>query len=278
MIDLHVHSNASDGTMSPEEIIAYAKEKKLSAIALTDHDTISGISSAKKAGEEHNIEVISGIEFSTQYNHKDIHILGLFIDENNTDFQEKLSEFVASRNNRNDIIIKKLNDLGVDIGKKDLLEQSPDGVITRAHFAKVLKNKGYIKEIKDAFTKYIGDGCPAFVPRSKVTPEDAIKLTEQANGIAVLAHPLLYGLSEKELIQLIEHLIPMGLKGIEAIYSLHTLEEQSKLRRLARKYGLLITGGSDFHGSNKPHIDLGSGKGNLKVSDEVLVALKHARD
>jgi hypothetical protein len=140
----------------------------------------------------------------------------------------------------------------------------------------MLLNKGYIKSIDEAFKKYLGEGCPAFIPREKVTPEQAIALTLQANGIPVLAHPLLYKFSDAELKALIEHLLPCGLKGIEAIYSLHTPQDESYIKRLARHYNLLITGGSDFHGSIKPHIDLGSGRGNLRVTYDVLEKLKKA--
>ncbi|TCT16775.1 hypothetical protein EDC18_10170 [Natranaerovirga pectinivora] len=274
MIDLHVHSNASDGTMTPTELVTYAKNKGIKAIALTDHDTINGVREAKAVGAALGVEVISGIELSTSYNNKDVHILGLFIDENNKGFIDELDAFKESRSDRNEMMIERLNELGIDISNEDLSNESCDGVITRAHFAKVLLKKGYIKKIDEAFKKYIGDNCPAFIPRSKVTPESAINLIKKYNGISILAHPFLYDLSTKGLIGLIEHLKEEGLDGIEAIYSLHSGSEQSYIKQLAKKYDLLISGGSDFHGSNKPFIDLGVGKGKLLVPDAVLEKLK----
>ncbi|MFP4697979.1 MAG: PHP domain-containing protein [Eubacteriales bacterium] len=275
-VDLHVHSNNSDGTMTSTELVNYANEKGLKAIALTDHDTIIGVQEAKKAGKKCKTEIISGIELSTLYNKLDIHILGLFIDENNSTFIKKLEEFISSRHYRNEKMIKQLNNLGLDISNKDLINETGDGVITRAHFARVLLNKGYISSIEEAFKKYIGQGCPAYIPREKITPEKAINLVLSAKGIPILAHPFLYNLSDDELNSLVKKLAEKGLKGIETIYSLHSQEQERYLRNLAKKYNLLISGGSDFHGSNKEHIDLGVGMGNLKVPYSIVEKMKKA--
>ena len=275
-IDLHVHSNASDGTMSPKELVYYAKEKNIQAFALTDHDTIAGITEAKKIGNDLGIEVISGIEFSTYYNGIEIHILGLYIDENNIEFTNHLKEFIDSRNSRNKKVINILNNLGINITINDIIDVSKDAVITRAHIAKALKDKGYVKTTEEAFEKYLGTNKLAYVPREKITPEAAIKLTSLANGIPVLAHPLLYNLKHNELISLLEHTIKHGLKGIETIYSLHSEADERYIKKLANQYNLLITGGSDFHGTNKTNIDLGTGRGNLYVPYKYLDILKNS--
>lgn len=277
-IDLHVHSNASDGTYSPEELITYGAEKNLKALALTDHDTVDGLSSAFSAAAKWNLELVPGIELSTEYNGKDVHILGLYINWKDNAFLESLKHFQNSRETRNEKMISKLNlEAGFNISTKLIRERfGTDVVITRAHVARFLFEQGYIKSMEHAFKKYIGDDCKYFIPREKVTPQQAIELILNAKGIPILAHPLLYNLSKKELEMLVSTLKESGLMGLEAIYSRNKGFDESNMRQLARKYDLLISGGSDFHGSNKPDIDLGSGTGGLKIPYEILDNLKTA--
>ena len=265
LIDLHVHSNCSDGTYTPEELVAYALEKGLKAFALTDHDTTAGIARAQRAASGTGLELIPGIELSTEYKGKDIHILGLGIDPENAYFQDQLLRFQNARNLRNEKMIEKLREHGIDITLEQMRACFPDSVWTRAHFARYLFDHGYVKEMWDAFDLYLGDHAACFIPREKVTPFQAVQLIHEGGGYAVLAHPLLYRLGEEPLNLLVKTLTGCGLDGIEAIYSTNRFSDEADMRQLARRYGLAITGGSDFHGSNKPSIDLGCGKGNLRI-------------
>ncbi len=265
LIDLHVHSNCSDGTYTPEELVAYALEKGLKAFALTDHDTTAGIARAQRAASGTGLELIPGIELSTEYKGKDIHILGLGINPENAYFQDQLLRFQNARDLRNEKMIEKLREHGIDITLEQMRACFPDSVWTRAHFARYLFDHGYVKEMWDAFDLYLGDHAPCFIPREKVTPFQAVQLIHEGGGYAVLAHPLLYRLGEEPLNLLVKTLTGCGLDGIEAIYSTNRFSDEADMRQLARRYGLAITGGSDFHGSNKPSIDLGCGKGNLRI-------------
>lgn len=296
MIDLHVHSNRSDGSFSPRELVDYAMEKQLSAFALTDHDSVDGLDEAIEYAEslksappcfharpgemlpEREVPlVIPGIELSTEYEGQDIHILGLAIDYKSPDFTAYLRDFVSSRDARNRKMCALLQKAGIDISYEKLQEAFPDAVITRAHYARYLLTHGYTTSMKEAFERYIGDRCPYFVPREKITPKMAVSLILQAGGIPVLAHPILYHMSDTRLETLVAHLKEAGLVGIEAIYSTYNTGDERQIRRLAAKYHLLISGGSDFHGSNKPGLDLGTGYGNLYVPDEVWENLRRSR-
>ena len=280
MVDLHVHSTCSDGTFTPEELVDYAINKGLTAFALTDHDTVSGLDRAINYAESlrHTPvqipEVIPGIELSTEYQGKDIHMVGLFIDYHQPDFARYLEDFIHSRENRNKKMCALLREHGIDITYEALLAEFPGAVITRAHFARYLLSHGYIQSLKEAFDRYVGDRCPCFVPREKVTPAQAVELILGAGGVPVLAHPILYHMNDDRLEALVAELKSIGLIGIEAIYSTYNTAEERQIRGLASKYGLKISGGSDFHGANKPKIDLGTGWGKLYVPDEVLEKLR----
>ena len=283
MVDLHVHSNCSDGTYSVRELVDYAIEKGLAAFALTDHDTVDGLDEILEYAKELEAkgvkvpEVIPGIEFSTEYHGKDVHIVGLYIDYHNERFVQKVAEFADGRVARNQKMCGKLQEAGIHITYELLLEEFPDCVITRAHYARYLLNHGYTKSMQEAFDRYIGDYAPCFVPREKVTPPDVIQLILEAGGIPVLAHPILYHLSDANLDTLVKECKEAGLIGIEAIYSTYNSAEERQIRKLADKYHLLISGGSDFHGSNKPGLDLGIGYGKLVVPEDVLTDLKKTR-
>ncbi len=282
MIDLHVHSNRSDGTYSPTELVDYAITKGLTAFALTDHDTIDGldeaISYAASLKETELIpEIIPGIEFSTEYQGKDVHILGLYINYKSPSFTKPLQEFVDSRNMRNEKMCRLLQEQGIDITYDKLLAEFPNAVITRAHYGKYLYTHGYVKSLSEAFDRYVGDHAPCFVPREKVTPIQAIKLILAADGIPVLAHPILYHFSDARLETLVAELKEAGLMGIEAIYSTYNTAEERQIRSLADKYHLLISGGSDFHGSNKPNLDLATGYGKLHIPDDILKTMQKSR-
>lgn len=276
-IDLHTHTTASDGTLTPVELITYAIQKKLSAIAITDHDTLKGILQAKANVYDTEIEIISGIEFSTNTNtmKSDIHILGLYIDETNLEFTNWLAGVLSDREDRNQRMVDKLCSIGLPLTLDEVVKNSTNGVITRAHFANTLLKKGYIHQLDDAYKKYIGNGCVAYVQKETLTPEEAISRILKCGGIPVLAHPTLYNLDLRQLESLIRDLSLAGLVGIEGIYPLYTKAQTRYIQEFAAQFNLLVTGGSDFHGLNKPRIDLGVGHGNLNVPYTILEGLKN---
>ncbi|MCM1495928.1 MAG: PHP domain-containing protein [Bacteroides sp.] len=269
-IDLHVHSNASDGTLTPREVVALAIEKNLAAIALSDHDTVKGVEEAIQAAKGSNLVVIPATELSCYYQGIEIHILGLFVDYKNPEFLEKLEELEQARQQRNLDMIKKFQEAGISITLEDLQAGNPNSVITRAHFARALVQKGICKDKKTAFDRYVGVGCPYYLPKPQITPEISLPLITRAGGLPILAHPMLYHLGYPQIEELIQYLIPLGLKGVEAYHSSNYTEQSNKLRSLAVKYNLVISGGSDFHGSNKPDIELGTGRGGLRVTEHIL--------
>lgn len=278
-IDLHVHSSHSDGSLTPKELVELALKTGLSAFALTDHDTTGGIGEALLAAAGTKLEVVPGIEFSTRWLHRDIHILGYYLDYEADTFQQKLREFLKDRDLRNHKMCARIQEYtGCPLSMEDLQNRFPKAVITRAHMAAWLVEKGFAATKNIAFDKYLGDHAPCFVPKSEVTPKDAIRLILAHGGIPVLAHPLLYALSRKQLCLLVKELKEYGLLGIEAVYVLNRRAEETFCRSLAEEHGLLITGGSDFHGKNKPDIALGTGiRSNLSVSYSLLEGLKEAK-
>lgn len=281
-IDLHTHSTRSDGTLTPAELIRYAAQKGLAAIALTDHDTIDGIEEAVQAARSLSSqdpdalvpEVIPGVELSTEYRGKDIHIVGLFIDWQNREFADRLRGFADARIYRNRKMCSLLTENGCPVSYEDLEAAFPDTVITRAHFAQYLLDRGMISSIDEAFRKLIGDDCPCFVPREKITPHDAVRFLLRFGGVPILAHPLQYKMGETELDALVASLTGLGLDGIEVYYSTHRQADTANLSRIAEKYGLLLSGGSDFHGTRKQNLDLGTGYGHLYVPDTILPPIR----
>jgi len=273
-VDLHVHSIKSDGSFSPTALVDYALEKGLSAFALTDHDTIDGLDEAIDYAKDKDIEVIPGIEFSTEFDGKDIHIVGLYIDYKSPLFQKTIQEFVDSRIERNKIMCQKLTEAGCPMTYEELITEYPDAVITRSHYAGLLLKKGYIKSLPEAFERYIGDHSPCYVPREKVTPIQAIELIRAVGGISILAHPILYGMGQARLDQVVGMLADAGLGGIEAVYCTYTPTDERQIKGLAKKYNLLLSGGSDFHGKAKPGLELGTGYGKLFVPSSYLDEIK----
>lgn len=274
-IDLHVHSTASDGTLTPSEVVDHAIEVGLSAFALTDHDTLRGVAEAKERAawhkaQGHPVEVYPGVEISAAYKNRDIHILGLLVDETNEILDRALTSFLENRNRRNDKMLEKFAEHGIELTMQDLTEDAPGSVITRAHFAQALIKKGVVASVQEAFEKYVGDDGPCYVAREYMPPEQAISIIKKAGGVPVLAHPLLYKLPHDELYSLVERLKNAGLKGIEVYYSNNRGQDEVNVKALANHFGLIATGGSDFHGAAKPAIELGSGKGNLKIPYSVL--------
>ncbi len=278
-IDLHTHSMCSDGTYAVRELIDYANEKELAAIALTDHDTVEGLDEAISYSKDKypNMEVVPGIEFSTVNDGKDVHIVGLYIDHHNEKFVRRLNAFIDSRTQRNIKMCEKLTkEAGIPINYEELVENNKGAVITRAHYAKYMVDNGYATSNAEVFDRYIGDNCPYYVPREKIYPEQAVECILEAGGVPVLAHPVLYHMSDERLEKLIRKLKDAGLLGIEAIYSTYTAGDERHIKELADKYELLVSGGSDFHGANKPKIDLGVGLGRLFLPEELLEPIRKA--
>ena len=268
IVDLHVHSTASDGTYTPEEVAKLAKTIGLSAIALTDHDTIDGLDAFQKTGNTLGIETITGIEFAAlweKHHRPEIHIVGLGFDPDHPALLERMKDIQNSRDVRNQKMCEKLSSIGLHITLDEVAANAGGEIITRAHFANVLLKKGYIAKKEDAFSRYISTGLPGYVEREFLSPELCIRTIKEAGGAAVLAHPTLYGLNMNQLEELCEELIPYGLDGIECQYSTYSSAETKTITALAEKMNLLPSGGSDFHGKNKPNIHLGSGKSNLAI-------------
>ena len=274
LIDLHVHSNASDGSLTPTEVANEAMRMGLSAIALTDHDTIDGIPEILEYTKDKPLEVVPGIELSCYYNNREVHILGFYMDYANPALNEELSELKMAREGRNLKMVELMQADGLPVTMEKLLHGNPDSVITRAHFARVLVEEGVCKDKEAAFKKYIGIGCKYYLPKPQVTCETAMKILTTYSKGAFLAHPLLYHLGYAQIEELLIYLKSLGLKGVEAYHSSNNAYESDKLRSMALKLGLGISGGSDFHGAVKPNIQMGKGRGGMKISMHILDEIK----
>lgn len=283
-IDLHNHSTRSDGTFTPTELVKHAREKKLLAFALTDHDTTDGIEEAMNAAasmkqlDPDTPEVVPGVELSTDYNGKDIHIVGLFPDWDTPAFKEEIKNFADARVYRNQKMCRLLQADGYDVEYEKVLALHPDTVLARPHFAQYMMDKGIVSSIQQAFDEFIGDGCPYFVPREKITPQKAVQFLLKFHGVPILAHPLHYKLSDEDLEVLVTTLCEVGLLGIEVYYNNHTPADTEHIAQIAQQHGLLPSGGSDFHGTRKPGIDMGTGYGNLFVPETILPPIREASE
>ena len=280
MVDLHMHSNFSDGSDSPTQLVEKAKQLGLTAIALTDHDTIDGIPEFLEAGERLGIHTVPGVEISVDTklpNNGHMHMLGLFIDPRGKKLKETLDYLRTQRNLRAEKIIRKLNELGVNITLEELLEEAGEGSIGRPHVAKILVRKGVVGSIQEAFDIYLAKGKPAYMDKVKLGEEDAIQMIHDAGGFAILAHPHLMNYPTfEEARERIMQLREIGLDGFEIYYSTMPEEYTRGLIELAKAEGFVVSGGSDYHGANKDNIEMGTGLGNLSVPDEIYWNLKEA--
>lgn len=275
-IDLHTHSTASDGTLSPRELVRAAADAGLSALALTDHDTVDGLPEALAAGEEFGVEVIPGCELSCESDAGWMHIVGLWLPEHPSGLVEAFKWVLEGRKNRNHDIVAKLNELGIDVTYEEIAELA-GGVIGRPHFARILHQKGVVETVQEAFDVYLGTGGKAYIPKRKLSPERALGLLKAEGATAVLAHPFMLEMTVDQLEAKLRELMDHGLDGIEVFYTEHTPEQVEKYGRLAEKLGLLVSGGSDFHGEVKPHISLGRGRGELDIPYELVERMKASR-
>ena len=278
-IDLHLHTTASDGVMTPSEIVNYAKSKGLQAIAITDHDTIEGLKEGLLEGERIGLEVIPGIEISAEHSPGSMHLLGFFIDTHHPILKERLEYLQRARAERNPRMAEKLNKLGINITFDEVLKASGGGQVGRPHFAQVLIEKGYVRSFQEAFDRFLKKGAPGYVEKMRFSAEESIHFINEANGVAVLAHPntlQLNGYSELE--NLILRLVKKGLRGIEAYYPEHSALEVAQYKTLAERHGLLVTGGTDYHGIEKNGLDIGVGRGEMRLPYSIVENLKATRN
>lgn len=271
MIDLHVHSIFSDGSFTPEELLAEAESAGISAIALTDHDSVGGLPRFFSAARNARVRAISGVELSTELPCGPVHVLGYDFDSGLV--EETLQRIHASRLDRNEKILRSLNKLGVHLDMNDVHSQAGRGTVSRLHFARALQSRGCVESVDEAFEKYLGEGRPAYHERWRVSPEDGVAMIREAGGLAVLAHPFSIKMTESELDAFAGRLKLRGLAGIEALHSRHDIEARKAYSHLADKHGLAVTGGTDFHGASIPDLKLGVGFGDLCVPDELLELL-----
>lgn len=274
-VDLHAHTTASDGTFTPTELVEEAVRIGLKAVAITDHDTLAGIPEALKAGERHNMSVIPGIELSTEYAGVEIHVVGLFVDPDSEELHAQAQHFRTERDGRNRKMVELLQKKGYVITVEELYERYPNSVIQRPHMARFLHETGQAKSVNAVFDKDIGDDCDCFVGREMITPMRAVEIIHAAGGLAILAHPCLYKkLSNEKFMNMLDDLKTAGFDGIEVRYSRNTVEQDTEYQEIADRYGILYSGGSDFHGSNKPDVSLGTGTGRLHVPAWYLMKLR----
>ena len=264
-VDLHIHTYFSDGTLSPEEVVRQAKEKGFSAIAISDHDSVDGISRAKKEAKRLGLEIIPAVELTVEAENSEIHILGYFINYRDKNFRNFLKELRQDRRARIIKIISKLKGLGFDIKVKDVLKVAGPGSLGRLHVAFSLKKKGYVRNVYEAFNNYLGEGKPAYVRRKRLAPQHALKWIKKLGGVSVLAHP--HTIKNKKLL---EDLLKLDFQGIEVYHSDHSPRDSRHFRKMAKKKNLIITGGSDCHGFGKEKILLG----NVKIPYAVVKELK----
>jgi len=275
MIDLHTHSTASDGTYSPAELVRLAVREGLKALALTDHDTVEGLAEAEAEAERQGLAFVPGVEISVRFKGPGhCHILGYFVDPEVRDFRRTLKLLQQARAERNRKMVEKLRDLGIEITLEEVKGKAGGGEIGRPHFAALLVEKGVVRRVEEAFEKYLKKGAPAYVPKARLSEEEAFSAIRCARGLAVLAHPWHLRLSPEDLAEYVAELKDKGLAGIEAYYTDHSPEFTAFCLDLARRLDLVVTGGSDFHGRNKPDIRLGRGLGNLRVPEECYHRLR----
>lgn len=272
-VDLHTHSRASDGTLTPGELVTLAGESGLSAVALTDHDTLAGLPEARQAGEACGVEVVSGVELSVADGDRGVHIVGLFLSDRPGPLAEALEYLRARRHDRNHEILAKLARLGIPVDYAAVTALA-EGAVGRPHIARVMLSMGAVGSLKEAFTRYLGNYGQAYVPKVKLGFAEAVALLRAEGALVVLAHPYILGQSGKALAATVTRYKDMGLDGIEVFYTEHSQAQTLEYLSLARRLDLALSGGSDFHGAAKPGVELGRGRGNLRVDGTILDGLK----
>lgn len=272
-IDLHTHSTASDGTLSPAELMRAAQAAGLSAVALTDHDTFEGLPEARAEAAKLGLELVPGCELSLDFGGVPTHLLALFIDEGPGRVTEELTRVRQARAVRNETMLEKLRSVGVNLDREDVARRA-GGVVGRPHMAQAMLAAGVVRSFEEAFSRFLGIGGLAYVPKAKLTPPQAISAIHADGGLAVLAHPYLLSQQPKQIEGMLRELADMGLDGVEVYYTEHSDKYTALISRLAGELGLLESGGSDFHGAVKPGVALGRGRGGLFVRGELLERMK----
>jgi len=267
-IDLHIHTVYSDGTYTPGEVVKKAKEIGLVAISITDHDSVEGVEEALQAGREFGVEVVPGVEMSSDVDHDEVHILGYYLDFKKKEFLSKLDYFQKIRIERNERLFRRLEELGMPVSSEEVLKLAPKGVVSRLHIARCMVEKKYVSSIDEAFEEWLNPGKPAYVERERISPFEVINLILEAEGVPVFAHPFL---SRRD--DLIPKMIDAGLMGIEVYHSTHDEKTVKHYMEIAKRYDLLITGGSDCHGEAKDEVLMGK----VDVPVSVLWELKKAK-
>lgn len=277
-VDLHTHSDVSDGSETPERIIELAAAARLSAVALTDHDTLEGIPRAQVAAARLGVNLIPGVELSCEWPNGGCHIVVLWLEHGAGPLQDRLRELQHAREGRNDGILERLAELGIVIRRDDLAAQSGGGVTGRPHIAALMVEQGVVSSVREAFDEYLGNGKPAYVDRARLSPEDAIRLAGESGAVTVLAHPHTLGLDNAaQYRDAFARLQQAGLAGVECWYGEYSPVYRRSMVEMTRSHGLTPSGGSDFHGAYKPGLSLGTGRGDLVVPDHVLAELADRR-
>ena len=279
MVDLHCHSDFSDGTDSPERLAALAREAGLSAAVLTDHDTMAGSARFAAAAAAEGVRTIPGMEISADVPGRTVHLLAYGCDAAEPRLAEALAKVRDGRRARNAEILARLARLGVPVSAEEVAAEAGEGgIVARPHIAAALVRKGFAQDVRDAFERFLARGRPAYAERFRLAPEEALRLAADAGGVVSLAHPHLLRMERDELRAFVARLAGLGLVGVECLYTGYQKPQIDEYVGLARTFGLLVTGGSDYHGANKPAIRLGVAYGGLKVPDEAFDALAAAVD
>lgn len=263
--DLHVHSTASDGELSPSEVVAKAASLGIATIALTDHDTVDGQQEAQLAGIQYGVQVIAGIELSAEYKQSEVHVLGYFIQPNQGSLKSKLEQLQQSRHKRALEMVQKLQSLGINLNWNQVKKYLQGSVVGRPHIARALVDIGSVRSVQEAFELYLKKGRPAYVPRYKLSPQEAIAMIHHSKGAAVMAHP-----GQLPDLSYLDELLQLDWQGIEVFHPDHNHETILNLQQIAKKHNLVATGGSDYHGSGRKYHNLGA----YKVSKDVVETLK----
>lgn len=278
MIDLHCHTTCSDGTDSPVELVKRAKRIGLSAVAITDHDTDKGVIPAVAAGKRYGIEVVPGMELSSMYDGAHIHLLAYWADTDYPILGGLMLRAVYEREKRNETMVQLLHDAGYPIDMEQLHREFPgQTMLGRPHVAEFLMKRGFVKSVREGVLGLMGKGKPFYVPRYHIPLTDYVRAVRLAGGVPVIAHLYQYKFTEEQMRKMLEDAVEAGLLGLEGMYSTYTPEQQESVFRLAEEFNLICTGGSDYHGSGKPDIALGTGMGNLAVPEKLLDDLKRVR-
>lgn len=285
-VDLHTHSTVSDGSEPPAEVVRRGAEAGLRALALTDHDILSGLEEARKAAAHHNVELVPGVELSLDWSDINgdadlrggMHLVVLWVEDEPGPLQDRLAELRQGRDERNRIILERLAGLGLEVSMEEVMARAGEGSVGRPHIAGAMVDRGYVPDVATAFELYLAHGGAAYVPRSRLTPQVAIPLARRSGGVPILAHPQTLAFDrDADLERVVRRLREMGLVGLESHHSGVEPSRRRILRRLAARAGLLPSGGSDFHGSYKPGVEIGVGCGDLEVPDEFLEGLRQQR-